>query len=382
MQSKKMVCQKWMRSNSASPRLPNLRVKRWTPTEHVGWRSTETVLNCSANGGEKGGLVRIEIEGADNLVQYNGKPLPYMKALEPSETISFKNTYRAVKESKAANDIKVTATFVERETEWSQETTDEATAVKVEIEPRVMRDGCPNRHLLGVRESVYVRTHPDVERRIALEEDWQLLGTDYYLCPSQTFDNGLALTIGGVDYEPHLSVCEPTGIICKRGWTLPLGSHPGEAGWTGMKLDLTVLPETVSFSGLAFVEVANDEGTREGYFASEEFAASQSHDESQGAGVWHDISDDNFFFYDCPRLVGQCQSPWREGVIAWPIPIAWGERGTTSMVGKMYELPVVYRQTFTIDAQGRLRIDKYGQWVLRWPTGTYEHSEDLIEVSE
>ena len=44
MQRKKMVCQKWMRSNSASPRLSNLRVKRWPPPEHVGWRSPEMVL--------------------------------------------------------------------------------------------------------------------------------------------------------------------------------------------------------------------------------------------------------------------------------------------------------------------------------------------------
>ena len=101
MQSKKMVCQKWMRSNSASPRLPNLRVKRWTPTEHVGWRSTETVLNCSANGGAKGGFAYFSLEGADGLVQYDGPTLPYSKSLEPEEKISFKCRYRATKASES-----------------------------------------------------------------------------------------------------------------------------------------------------------------------------------------------------------------------------------------------------------------------------------------
>ena len=69
------------------------------PGETVPWRSTETELDCWAYGGTRGGHVRIEIRGADGLVQYGGRPLPFEQDLEPGEEVAFKNTYRAVRPS-------------------------------------------------------------------------------------------------------------------------------------------------------------------------------------------------------------------------------------------------------------------------------------------
>ena len=100
-------------------------------------QSTETKLVCAAAGGTFGGRVKIEIEGADNLIQYTGPTLPFEQSLAAGEDLSFEIRYRAAKESGSANDIKVTATFIENETEWEQESRDSATAVKVTVKPSV-----------------------------------------------------------------------------------------------------------------------------------------------------------------------------------------------------------------------------------------------------
>jgi len=134
------------------------------PGETVPWQSTETKLVCSAAGGPFGGRVKIEIEGADNLIQYTGPTLPFEQSLAAGEDLSFKIRYRAVKESGAADDIKVTATFVENETEWEQECLDTATAVKVTVNPKVFAPENESlfRHKFGIGETVSLPSHRDV----------------------------------------------------------------------------------------------------------------------------------------------------------------------------------------------------------------------------
>ena len=229
-----------------------------------------------------------------------------------------------------------------------------------------------------MREEVFVKAFPNVSKTIEIDEDWNLLSGGQYQCPLQACYGGLQVCVNGCSYSPNLQIIEPTGIVCRRGWTLSYGNHANEAGWIGMRLDLTVEPEFVSFNGLAMVEEATDEGSPEGYFENHQFPA--SHDEGQGAGTWYNISDDNFFFYDCPRIEEEYPAPWATGTALWLIPIAWGERGTTSIVGKIGNVPGNYTQVFTIDPQGGVRIDKFSQWVMRMPNDSISHSSDIILI--
>ena len=132
------------------------------PGETVPWRSTETELDCWAYGGTRGGHVRIEIRGADGLVQYGGSPLPFECDLEPGEEVTFKNTYRAVRPSGGEDDIVVTATFTENETDWTETTIDKATAIRLEFDvvAEAPMNKSPGRRKLGVRERLNCFQYP------------------------------------------------------------------------------------------------------------------------------------------------------------------------------------------------------------------------------
>ena len=389
MQNKnEMGCQKWMRSNSASPRLSNLRVKRWTPTEHIGWRSTETVLKCSANGGTKGGLVKIEIEGADNLVQYNGESLPYLKSLEPNETISFENTYRAVEESKSAGDIKVKATFVERETEWSQEATDEATAVKVEImaESLAPANSSFERHKYGVNEIANIRFSPR-----GAPVSWYVaagsLAGETYRCPLAGQENPLRISGGGAEYVPLIEIVEPLTVLVISPDFDDFDAPIGEAGSIAMRLPLYIGPFDVDFSELAVEEVPNEHGTASGYFARKDLSSWKSHTRENGAGLWFNVTAGNKMgepeVYDqagvtdiLPRVnssglfVDDPNCKWAYGQIVMPNPFGWNVVGAAVDSSPVKQFAESTRDIIELNEDGRCRVWKLDNEVIRHVDGS------------
>ena len=388
MQSKKMVRQKWMRSNSAPPRLSNLRVKRRTPTEHVGWRSTETVLKCSANGGANGGLVRIEVEGADSLVQYNGKPLPYLKFLEPNETISFKNRYRAVKASNVANDIKVTATFVENETGWTQEKTDEATAVKVEIRPRVFapENECAFRHRFGIGEVVGCKFFPGdapVAWKASGRGTFSSVGcVSEYSCPLYAEAEGIGIGGNGVSYYPKTVVLEPEGVLTREVGYRESGVSQGDAGGILLTMTLHALPLEVSFQNVKIEEVPDAGGSHTGYFADSFFMSEWYHGKKQGAGVWRAVVSDNKFLNDEAGLTTALPqvdehgfvslsgaSGWRDGCLTWIVPCGWGANSVSEDEDPVGVFAAESSQVMSIDEDGTCEVRKHSNMVRRSADG-------------
>ena len=204
-------------------------------------------------------------------------------------------------------------------------------------------------------------------------------GDTGYRCPALAMQGGLTVKVDGCNYEPNLDIIEPVGIVCHRGWVRRFGAARGSAGGIGMSLDLTITPESVSFTGLAFVEVPSEDGSRNGYFTNSIFASSQSHTEDNDAGTWYKISPDNHFFDDCPRMERTCPQPWYDGDIIWEIPIAWGRRESGNFVDRLGNMNG-YQQIFTIDSFGGVRIDKFQNWVKRMPNDDVTHSSGIIEV--
>ena len=189
------------------------------PGETVPWRSTETELDCWAYGGTRGGHVRIEIQGADGLVPYGGRPLPFEQDLEPGEEVAFKNTYRAVRPSGGEDDIVVTATFAENETGWTATTVDSATAVKVELETVASIPENRTRHIYGVGERVYCRNTPDVPCQWTVASPAEVgksFGVCVLQCPFVMASLDLTVTLDGCSYAPTTSV-EKHGFEAVRG---------------------------------------------------------------------------------------------------------------------------------------------------------------------
>ena len=233
------------------------------PGEIVPWQSTETKLVCSAAGGPFGGHVKIEIAGADNLIQYTGPTLPFEQSLAAGEALSFEIRYRAVKESSTADDIKVTATFVENETEWEQESLDTATAVRVAVRPKVPapENECFGRHKYGVREEVSCLYFPSSASVTWRTTSGELQDGGTFVCPLSSAENPLTISGGNASYSPLVSVVEPTGIECRDVKAERYGVPVNHAGGIGMVMDLYVLPLDVSFTGIAVEEVPCLEGT-------------------------------------------------------------------------------------------------------------------------
>ena len=271
------------------------------PGETVPWRSTETDLDCWAYGGTRGGHVRIEIAGADGLVPYGGRPLPFECDLEPGEEVAFKNTYRAVRPSGGEDAIVVTATFTENETDWSQTTIDKATAIRLEFKPegRAPENRSEGRHRYGVRELVRCTQVPS-EPKVT----WSLTAGEIienekrYRCPLYAARNPITACCGDSEYTPAISVVESQQVRVRNPLWDDFDAPVDEAGSIVMFLPLYICPLDVSFANIAVEEVPHEDhpnngDVHTGYFARKDLALWWHHTRLNGAGKWRNVREAN-----------------------------------------------------------------------------------------
>ena len=170
----------------------------------------------------------------------------------------------------ASNEIVVTATFTENETDWSQTTIDKATAVKVELETVASVPENRTRHVYGVGERVYCLTTPDVPCQWTVAspaEVGESFGVCMLQCPFVMASLDLTVTLDGCSYTPTTRLVEPSSVVCPTAVALDFGLPAGLAGGVGLRLDLYASPDNVSFSGLALQEIPAN-GTHDGHFNS------------------------------------------------------------------------------------------------------------------
>ena len=175
----------------------------------------------------------------------------------------------------------------------------------------------------------------------------------------------------GVSYTPDLRVVEPTGILCESGF------DRCRDGVVAMELEPYVTPLDVSFFGVRIMEVPTAGGAPTGYFANPRFEPIWNHTQARGAGVWHRPGLDNFFFADEPSFGEYCPPPLSASVIDWAIPLAWGEPTAQAVSDGVGTMGTTYRQVFTLDASGGLRIDKFSQWIHCTAEGAVTHSPGI-----
>ena len=82
----------------------------------------------------------------------------------------------------------------------------------------------------------------------------------------------------------------------------------------------------------------------------------------------------NFITQDKASFEFGLNGPWSQGSITWRIPTAWKPRKIVNWPYGPIEFGEPYLQTFTINADGTVRVDKLGHWAERSPDGSRRRS--------
>ena len=209
----------------------------------------------------------------------------------------------------------------------------------------------------------------------------------YYHCPLVPANNPLSASIGEVVHIPDLTVIAPTGVEATAARVRRYGAHTNEAGYTGMELDLRVLPLDVSFAKLAIEEVPCDRGEKSGYFTNSLFADMWCHSVANGAGTWCAVKRDNSFSKDwaemkssVPRLYRPNDDPeedptWDTGRVSWEVPFGWTWRREENEddqdptlydgVQPIGQFAMDVRHVADITPNGTVKVTKLNNWVSR-----------------
>ena len=172
----------------------------------------------------------------------------------------------------------------------------------------------------------------------------------------------MTFTFSGVNYKVNAMCLRPHDVVCLSQPTiLPGNTGVGQAGGVGMRMEMTLMPDTVSFKDLRIMERATEDGVATEYFNREYFRPWWNHGKVQGAGILTKIGDWNIFYDraimedECPQLQS---GGWTTGSIIWTIPIAWRERQGFSTLNGLLDF-TTKEQKFTIDAMGTVGVEKF-----------------------
>ena len=353
-------------------------------------RSTTTRLCCSVYGGEHGGSVLITATGIDNRLDCVGgfQAFPVYRQLEPQETFAFTNFYKAVAQSGSANDIVVTGTFIENDTDESFDDEDKATAIKVEIKPvlNAPENDSAYRHKFGVGELVQCKYSPataGVSWHSKGQGAFSVAGSDArYRCPLSAESNGIEIRGGGAEYTPVTSVVEPVSVMAQDIGYRVEGVQSGQAGGVLLTMTLHAMPMDVSFLGVKMEEVPDAEASKDGYFEDSYFMREWYHGRDQYAGIWRTVTEDNQFLADdagfntsLPQLDERgFVSPtgtngWVSGYLTWDVPCGWAAPSVEEHDEPIGTFATRQQQVMTIDSSGNCEIRKHSQSVRRLASG-------------
>ena len=142
-----------------------------------------------------------------------------------------------------------------------------------------------------------------------------------------------------------------------------------------MSIEVHVQPDYVSFMELRMREVPSNDSDIFGYFTNIVFSEVWYHNRKHGAGTWHLIGLENYFFTDEAKMMDALITPCSDGHIYWTIPIDWKRNSGPN--GLEHRL-VTIQQKFDIGAPGTLRVSKFGFWVEREIDGSTSRSIGVL----
>ena len=174
----------------------------------------------------------------------------------------------------------------------------------------------------------------------------------------------------------------PSDVVSLSSPTILSGNASvGEAGGIGMRMEMTLLPDSVSFKDIRIMERVTGDGVPNGYFSLEYFRPWWNHGMVQGAGVLVSVGIGNVFGDSaimedcCPQLTS---GGWIAGSIIWTIPTAWREIRGFSVSNGLIDF-TTKEQIFTINAAGTVHVDKFNCGVGRDIQG---HTNATVNLPE
>jgi hypothetical protein len=309
-------------------------------------------------------------------MRISGPDLPLASVAVPAETqVSYAIVYEGDEASAITNDIYVTTLFSENEggTNLLDSTTLTCVRVALDVDKIAPDNYCTNRHVYGVCELVHLRHCPE-----SLEVEWTTMDASLIIDNDTTLrchylpgNSLLRAEFGAASLDIDFEIVAPKRIVCRGArWDGVVG-QAGVAGDVTMELPLYVEPTNVSFEGLPIQEIIDDSqsGYHDGYFDDRTKGGSWSHDYASGAGDWHVVSTNGYWFTDRAGVRGNPSyvQPWINGRKEWAIPVGWSTPLGMEAVGSISPNPTT--QTFIIDTNGTVRVLKYGHEIKRSTDG-------------
>ena len=334
-------------------------------------RSTRVQLTVSAYGGTHGGSLSLSSQNLGKLAAVAGGAinLPAVTNIAPQESFFSTCVYEAATLSSREGDISVTGQFIENDTVARIDSSDTLTSVQLVVSPvTLFPQGYPCRHTFGVCEEMVVSSFPSSLRGFTWESSGGML--DNGLSDNQQRfqylldEGGRTMTFGfkGARYTVNTMCLRPSDIVSLSSPTILSGNASvGEAGGVGMRMEMTLLPDSVSFKDIRIMERVTDDGVPSGYFSAEYFRPWWNHGMVQGAGELVSIGIGNIFA-DTAIMEDCCQQltsgGWVGGSIIWTIPTAWREIQGFSVPNGLIDF-TTKEQIFTINAAGTVHVEKF-----------------------
>ena len=335
--------------------------------------STTTKLTLYAYGGENGGTLHFELGGG--LVVVPGSS-PRPTSVPAYESVEWEVYCEATNASSRLRGAVAKARMTEYLTGGVVNAkAARATAVEIKLHPMTEIGNCPNRHNIGVCEIVeclhapkaapIVWDSPGEGNGIVFEDKGKIVFSAPITGPSAF----LTASVGEASYSPELTVQEPVELMCSNIVKVTTNSvTPGYAGGVGMKLQLYVLPLSVSFENIVVEEVPCEIGSHSGYFTNSAFSAFWSHTYANGAGRWRNIDLGNRYGSD-KSTTGNWPPQWDSGVMSWNIPIGWNYLDTTTGEPPVKNFPIQYYSVWTMSPDGTVTKSKHGHIISKSTNG-------------
>ena len=361
----------------------------------VGRRSNRAVLTVGASAGEAGGTLRVTAQNINKLSRTGGHAvsLPYTAFVPPNGGASFTIEYEALKRSGAVDDITVTASFTAKQGMSPPSQSARLTAVQIAI--LANNDNLPgvstNRHMFGVGETVQCDINPAgvaVSLFSGMGITWQSSDQETWTTsmPYIDADSSIPLRVSsdGEDFMVALQCLVPHDLVAISAEPGYCGGQTNKAGYVSLGCLLELHPKSVSFAGHVILrEVPATgipvDGTHEGYFAAPAHSTNWYHTTAHGAGKWWTVKENNVTEHDAASWKEECPPPWSVGCIVWNNPIAWRPASEEDLGDDADRVFCYKPQTFRIDGQGTMRVEKFGHEVHRAVTGDYWRDSVWIE---
>ncbi len=277
----------------------------------------------------------------------------------------------ASESSLCEDDVKVVARFISGEgKETSQETA--LTVVKILHEAIAEIPSNSKRKCFGVGELVLLVWEPSDLGFMVNCENGRMSAKTEGRCIIEVASKA-GITTVSLENDDQKIIC-PLEVLAPQAVTAIIIGKKFEdkenvAGGIQVNFRVFVEPLNVSFKRLYIQELPRTATDATGYFAQEQFSDILDHGK-HGAGAWIPLSPQNT--YADTAKVGLVSPPWLNGgSFTWPIPCAW--RFSTN-TGTVQEEFTEYTQRFELDADGTMRIKKFGYCAERATNAVYHTS--------